>query len=158
MSAASLTQAVAQARVALQAGRSTYVQDMLALAEDDHLRLPRPTSAAALPDPTRWAGQIGQALLEVITGQRPLHHLTRWVSVDVYAVAARRHAVAVRRLPGTGRQVRPRVRVLRVRVCEPADGVAECAVVIVDGERVRAMALRLVGQDGRWVVHTMELG
>jgi hypothetical protein len=158
MTPSSLAAAVAQARVALQTDRAVYIQETLTVDDDDALPCPRPTGTQALPDPARWAGQVAHVLLEVITGQRPLHQLTKWVSSEVYAVAARRHAVAVRRLPGHGRQVRPRVRVLRVRVCEPADGVAEAAVVVLDGDRVRAMALRLVGQDGRWVVHTMELG
>ena len=143
MTASSLAAAVAQARVALQTDRAVYIQETLTVDDDDALPCPRPTGTQALPDPARWAGQVAHVLLEVITGQRPLHQLTKWVSSE---------------LPGHGRQVRPRVRVLRVRVCEPADGVAEAAVVVLDGDRVRAMALRLVGQDGRWVVHTMELG
>ena len=46
----------------------------------------------------------------------------------------------------------------RVRVCEPADGVAEAAVVVHHGDRVRAVALRLVGQDGKWRVSALQVG
>jgi hypothetical protein len=45
-----------------------------------------------------------------------------------------------------------------VRVCEPADGVAEASAVVVDGGRVRALAFRLVGLDGRWRVEALQIG
>jgi aerobic-type carbon monoxide dehydrogenase small subunit (CoxS/CutS family) len=45
-----------------------------------------------------------------------------------------------------------------VRVCEPADGVAEACAVVIDGNRVRALALRLVGLDGRWRVEALQVG
>jgi hypothetical protein len=45
-----------------------------------------------------------------------------------------------------------------VRVCEPADGVAEASAVVVDGGRVRAQAFRLVGLDGRWRVEALQIG
>ena len=48
--------------------------------------------------------------------------------------------------------------VQRVRVCEPADGVAEAAVVDRHGPRVRAVAVRLVGQDGAWKVSALQVG
>jgi hypothetical protein len=35
-------------------------------------------------------------------------------------------------------------------VCEVSDGVAEVSVVIDDGRRARALAMRLEGSDGRW--------
>jgi hypothetical protein len=45
-----------------------------------------------------------------------------------------------------------------VRVCEPADGVAETCAVVVDGARVRALAMRLVGVDGRWRIEALQVG
>ena len=59
---------------------------------------------------------------------------------------------------GHAPRTRPRLRVIRVRVCEPADGVAEAAVVVSDGPRVRAVAVRLVGQDGKWRVSALQVG
>ena len=51
-----------------------------------------------------------------------------------------------------------RTRVTRVLVCEPAPDVAEASVVLIDGTRVRALAARLVGRDGRWVVEALQIG
>jgi hypothetical protein len=45
-----------------------------------------------------------------------------------------------------------------VRVCEPADGVAEAAAVVHGPQRTRAVALRLEGMDGRWRVTAFQAG
>jgi hypothetical protein len=60
-----------------------------------------------------------------------------------------------------------------VRVCEPADGVAEVSAVVVGLEavaatkgrtgaagrrRCRAVALRLEGVDGRWMMTALTMG
>lgn len=112
---------------------------------------PQPTARDALPDPRAWAGRMVQAVVEVLSGVRPLAQLVRWTSPDVYAGLQRRSA---RARPQAGR----RAIVRSVHVSEPADGVAEaCAVVIAHG-RVHAVALRLEGLDGRWVMTALEIG
>ena len=161
----SLEEAVRRSREAAAAldGRSGYVQDTLAVdfaaASDEQFFGPQRTLRDALPDPTVWSGRIALALLEVMTGVRPPPQVLRWTSPEVYAVVARRSALVARRVAeGRGPRTRPRLHVIRVRVCEPADGVAEAAVVIGDGPRVRAVAVRLVGQDGKWRVSALQVG
>lgn len=143
--------------------RAPYVQDALAVdfaaASDSQLFGPQPTRACDLPDPQEWAAHIAQGLVEVMHGARPPSQVMRWTTAEVYAVVARRGSRAARR---SSRRRDPsathRTRVTRVRVCEPAPDVAEAAVVLVDGGRVRAVALRLVGRDGRWVVEALQIG
>ena len=95
-----------------------------------------------------------EALVEVMAGVRPAPQLLRWTTPEVYAVVARRASVSARRgMPATRRTV-----VRSLRVCEPADGVAEASAVVVDGGRVRALAMRLVGLDGRWCVEALQVG
>ncbi len=134
-----------------------YVQDALAVdfAPADPVGYGgRPTRRDDLPDPAAWAGHIAQGLVEVMAGARPAPQLLRWTTPEVYAVVARRGAVSARRqLPTTRRTV-----VRSVRVCEPGDGVAEVAAVVLDGGRVRALAFRLVGLDGRWRVEALQIG
>ncbi|GAA4408491.1 hypothetical protein GCM10023168_25980 [Fodinibacter luteus] len=161
----SLEEAVRRSREALEAreGRAGYVQDALAVdfaeASDEQLFGPQRTIRADLPDPTVWAGRITRALLEVMTGVRPAPQVVRWTTPEVYAVVARRSALVARRVAeGNAPRRRPRVTVVRVRVCEPADGVAEAAVVVHDGTTVRAVAVRLVGQDGKWRVSALQIG
>ena len=138
--------------------RSPYVQDALAvdfsLQTDQELFGEQPTRRDDLPDPRDWAAHIAQALVEVMAGARPAPQLLRWTTPEVYAVVARRASVSARRgMPPTRRTV-----VRSLRVCEPADGVAEASAVVVDGGRVRALAMRLVGLDGRWRVEALQVG
>jgi uncharacterized protein DUF6459 len=140
------------------AGSARYVQDALAVdfdvMTDEQLFGERPTRRDDLPDPRPWAGHIAQALVEVMAGARPAPQVLRWTTPEVYAAVARRAAVSARRGAGTTR----RTVVRGVRVCEPADGVAEASAVVVDGGRVRALAMRLVGLDGRWRVEALQVG
>ncbi|MDQ2757779.1 MAG: Rv3235 family protein [Actinomycetota bacterium] len=133
-----------------------YVQGVLALSDphDESFFERQPTARQHLPRPDAFARSLGQALVEVMWGARPSTQVVRWTTAEVYAVVARRSLVAVRRGLGGGR---PPV-VKRVRVCEPADGVAEAALVVIAGGRVRALALRLEGLDGRWVVTQILVG
>lgn len=139
-----------------------YVQDALAVdlscASDEQVFGPQRTTRADLPDPAAWAAYIVQALLEVMSGQRPAPQVLRWTTPEVYAVVARRGARVARRAADGRRSPAHRTHVRRVRVCEPADGVAEVAVVVQHGPRVRAVALRLVGQDGKWRVAALQVG
>lgn len=139
-----------------------YVQDALAVdfaaASDAQLFGPQPTHARDLPDPQEWAAHIAQAIVEVMHGARPPSQVMRWTTPEVYAVVARRGSRAGRRATTGGRGPLRRTRVTRVRICEPAPDVAEASVVLIDGTRIRALAARLVGRDGRWVVEALQIG
>lgn len=126
---------------------------------------PQPTSPDRLPDPREVAGAVVQAVVEVLAGTRPAGQLVRWLSADVYAALQRRAALAARlRRPaaaGPTRQEPGPVRravVRSVRTTEPAPGVVEASAVVVDRGRVRAVALRLEGLDGRWRTTALEMG
>jgi hypothetical protein len=135
-----------------------YTQEALALdffpaIEDDFAR--QPTRATELPDPEPFVAKIAQAVVEVISGQRPATQLIRHASPTVYSLLARRAIVSSRRLGGGPR--RPAV-VRRIRLCEPADGVVEACAVVVSHGRVRALAFRLEGLDGRWLMTQVAVG
>lgn len=131
---------------------------------------PRVTRTRDLPAITAWAGRLVQALVEVLGGSRSPSQLLRWTSREVYDSVVRHaarpaHAVRVARCgPAAGassaagvRSIPPTVR--SVRVCEPVDGVAEvCALIRQHGGRVRAIALRLEGVDGRWQCTALQVG
>lgn len=140
--------------------RPLYVQGALAVDfddEDEAWAAPRQTRRRDLPDPQEWAGKMALAVVEVLRGTRSLPQLMRWTSPEVYsAIGAQAMAAGLSRPDARTRRRAP-VRVRRVRVCEPADGVAEAAVVLLDGTRTRAMALRLVGLDGRWRIEALTL-
>ncbi|MGL5864596.1 MAG: Rv3235 family protein [Dermatophilaceae bacterium] len=160
----SLEEAMSQVRAANAPRVPGYIQDALAVdftvASDAQMLRPQRTARLHLPDPHQWAGRIACALLEVMTGIRPAPQVLRWTTPEVYSVVARRGAAVARRAaPGrSSTETRARITVLRVRVCEPADSVAEAAVVVRLGDRVRAVAIRLAGHDGRWKVSALHVG
>jgi hypothetical protein len=135
---------------------SDYVQDSLALdfEPDDDTAPTLFTWRADLPDPVVVGARLAQAFVEVMAGTRPAPQVVRHTAPEVYAALCRRAAVATRRSPGLRRAA-----VVRgVRVQEPRDGVVEACAVVVHQDRVRAMALRMAGIDGRWVVTVLQVG
>lgn len=135
-----------------------YVQGSLAVdfrrdAEDTFFG-PQATSTPDLPEAAAWARRIIQALLEACDGSRPADQLSRWLSQDVLERVARRGQLGRRR--GGRRHGPPLVRALLT--CHPADGVCEISAVVRSEGRVRALALRMSGVDGRWLITAMELG
>lgn len=107
------------------------------------------TARADLPAPGPRAGVLVGAIMEALTGRRPLTQLIRWVTSEVY------DELEVSVAPDLGRGWAGRTR--RLVVSEPADGVAEVAAVVQRGPRARALALRMEGRDGRWVVTALQL-
>ena len=135
---------------------SEFVQDSLALdfLARDELFAHQLSARAELPDPATLVAALAQAFVEVMAGLRPPPQVSRWTSPEVYAALCRRAAVATRRGPASRR---PAV-VRRVRVQEPADGVVEACAVVIQQDRVRALALRLTGLDRRWIVTELSVG
>jgi hypothetical protein len=116
----------------------------------------RTTPRSDLPDPRRWSARLAQGLVEVLSGVRPLPQLAPWVSEEVFAELRPRVRAAERRPDRPASRMRAQLRTLRL--CEPADGVAEVSAVVQHGTRCRALALRLEGLDGRWRCTALEFG
>ena len=140
-----------QARTDTRQGRRRRGDDAVLTA----LCAARPTPVDALPDPRLWAGQFVQAAVEVAAGQRPAGQLVRWTTEDVHARIARRSQLAARQERAAGPS---RAQVHTIRICRPADCVVEACVVVSHRNRIRAVALRLEGLDGRWRVTALEIG
>lgn len=106
-------------------------------------------------DPASWCGSLVRAVVETLAGSRPAAQLARWLSADLYEALARRAGLAVR-INGRPSQVRQAV-VRRVHVCRLSPTVAEAAVVVHDGERVRGAAVRIEAHRGRWRATALEI-
>ena len=136
-------------------GEQPYAQDALALdflgARDDEDFGRQPTRSSQLPDPAPLGGPPRpghrRGGLGAATGAaaHPAHGPDDLLRHRPQAMVAGRR----RRAPGAHDD---RAVVRRVRVCEPADGIVEACAVVVSHGRVRALALRLEGLDGRWLV------
>jgi len=106
------------------------------------------TTSAALPPAPATATALVRALLEVLTGRRPIEQLRVHLAPDIFAGLQNTPMLA-------GRGV---AHLLTTRVCEPADGVAELSAVFRCAAQVRAIAMRLQGIDGRWRVTVLQIG
>ncbi|KGM13526.1 Rv3235 family protein [Cellulomonas bogoriensis] len=109
--------------------------------------------AEPLADPAKVCGPIVLAAVETLSGARPLGQLARWVSPQIYDSLARR-----REAGGTRTGTVRRATVLRTRVCSISDSVAEASVVVHDGRRVRAGAVRLEVRRGQWRATVLQIG
>jgi len=110
------------------------------------------------PDATGWAGRFVQAVVEVISSDRPLHQLLRWTNETVYAeIGRRKDYVTGRRGPGPHPPA-PRQQVATVHVTVSVVGTAEVAARIVAGRRSRALAARLDYVRGRWTCTAISFG
>ncbi len=127
-----------------------------ATPDQDPVFGPQLTDRQDLPEPGPWARQLLQAVLESLSGRRSPTQLQYWTSWSVYRDIVR---VAGRSGPQRQGAVRSEtVQISQVRVCEPADGVAEvCASARRDG-RWHAVAARLEGIDGRWRCVSLTVG
>ena len=98
------------------------------------------------PDPARLAGLLAQAWLEVRDGRRPLRQLTPLVAPSVQ----RRLLAQMPAAPLAPRS--PRARVRRVISTHPSRNACEAVVLIEQGPRTTAIAVRLERHRGVWRV------
>lgn len=117
-----------------------------------------PPTMASVPgeDAGAWCGTLVRAAVETLAGTRPAAQLARWVSADLYDSISRRAGLAVR-IHGRPSLVRQAV-VRSVRVCRISPLVAEASVVVHDGVRLRAAAIRVEAHRGRWRATALEIG
>ena len=107
----------------------------------------RRTPSRRLPPAQRAAVMLSRGLVEVLTGVRHPDQLRGFCSPPVFAGLE-----DLPLIPGTGL---PKIR--SVRVSSPADGAAEVCVVFQRGPRVRALAFRIEGVDGRWRMTALQV-
>lgn len=110
-----------------------------------------------VPTAEGWAARFVQAVLEVLTGDRPLSQLIRWTDESVYDDLDQRLGVVQARRPGSPTR-NGRHKVATVHVCQVAADRAEVAARVTNGRRSRAVAARLELHRGRWVCTALQFG
>lgn len=136
-----------------QAGQTAYRLIADPVPHEDPHEIPDPDDeldlCAAAPVARPWAAHFIQALLEVLTGDRPSNQLIRWTSDDVYTALTRHVTATARRLPSPQAGSAP-VRTRTVRISYPQPAVAEVSAVVQCGTGLHAVALRLEAWRGSW--------
>jgi hypothetical protein len=117
-------------------------------------------TARGEPDLAGAAEMITQLVVEVLTGVRPAHQLSRRatpsVCADLGVTALRRPAPSGPRAARAGRWPDARPRVVSWRVQEPEPGTAEVSATVLMAGRFHAIALRLEPFRGRWLCCAVE--
>ncbi|MDQ3480647.1 MAG: Rv3235 family protein [Actinomycetota bacterium] len=109
----------------------------------------RPPVETTVPDPEAWAARFLQAVVEVVSSDRPLSQLARWTSSSVFdEVLRRQQLVAAHRNRAATRS--GRVQVATVHIFQASADIAEVAARVKSGQRSRAMAARLEYDRDRW--------
>jgi hypothetical protein len=145
--------------------------DLDLVHDPDEMRL-RLGRAVELPDPTAVCCAVAHAAVEALHGARPVQQLARLVSPQVYEQLAQRARVQqeVDRVNGVtprakvgnadATRTRPRAstRIVTARVLRVSPIAAEASIVLQDGPRARAAALRVEEFRGRWRVSALQIG
>ena len=140
---------------------------------------PEGSGAGAVPAPN-WSSDpaddarvkaicqsVALAALEVLGGVRPLQQMSRWLDPENYErMQLRANLVrGLRQNPESRSRTGPDpqrlhrgVRIRSCRVCPVADGIYEAAVVALENDRARAVALRVQLRRGLWKVTALEIG
>lgn len=110
------------------------------------------------PSPSEaWAARFLQAVVEVVSSDRPLAQLVRWTDETVYGeIARRRQRVASTRKPCTARA--GRAQVVTVHIGHPTSDSAEVAARVSMSGRSRAIAARLDKHRDHWLCTAIQFG
>lgn len=112
---------------------------------------------AGAPGSEAWAARFLQAVVEVVSSDRPLAQLVRWTDETVYGeIARRRQRVASTRKPSTFRS--GRAQVVTVHIGHPTCDSAEVAARVSMGGRSRAIAARLDKHRDHWLCTAIQFG
>jgi hypothetical protein len=104
------------------------------------------------------ARRFVQAVVEIVSGDRPCTQMIRWTDREVYESLSTRVSAYAGISGSTPSAGRPRAKVVSVKVCRPRDGVAEIAAHVRQGRRSHAIAARLERFERRWICTALELG
>lgn len=134
--------------LAVDAEASTLPERELSQAQD--------IDATPLEDLSKVASILTKAIAEVLLGTRSITQIQSWLLEDVWHVIRRRASLTHR--AADARRQPSAVRILRVHPCQVDERTCELSVVLHDGQRVRAAALRLTLHRRRWRAAAVRIG
>jgi hypothetical protein len=107
---------------------------------------PKPTSAADLPDIHEMTFQFIHNVVEIWAGRRSASQVQVMCHHLIYADLQRK--AGQQKLVG---------RIRKIKVTEPLDGIIESTVTVRYDDRLRVVAIRFEGLDGRWLCTALTL-
>ncbi|QJC21322.1 Rv3235 family protein [Arcanobacterium buesumense] len=136
-------------RIALCATSIQRISD-----DDDRHALDRPLPPDLIPA-TAFAARIVGHAIEILLGHRPVRQLQSWLAPGIYRSLVSRTSLNQRLQDPVPQAARPIIR--RVHASHPRRRIAEVSVVVHDGFRIRAAALRLEIHRNHWIVTALEI-
>ena len=112
-------------------------------------KAPQPTE---LPDPRPWAARIGVAAFEILLGRRPASQLAKHIDARVAASLASHATQYELQRRRRGNQPVRQPQLSSVQAFRPHSEAAEVTLVMHDGDRFRAVAMRLDAHGTKWIV------
>ncbi|RYE77255.1 MAG: hypothetical protein EOO74_07175 [Myxococcales bacterium] len=116
---------------------------------------PGPEDRAAVE---RLVPRLCAVVIEVLGGDRGVQQLLRWTTEEVYDDLCRRMNALSATAGVDQRRRRLRAHVRSVRVSWPTSRAAEVSVHVRQGQRSRALAIRLELLEGRWLCSALQVG
>jgi|AACY02.15.fsa_nt_gi hypothetical protein len=107
---------------------------------------PKPTSPEFLPEPTKFTLAYLVSVIEVILGKRQLRQIARNTHRFVFDSIASQ----IGKFPEL-----PKIQ--RIYRSYPIEGVIEVVATLKFNRRIRALAMRFEGVDGRWLCTELDL-
>ena len=107
---------------------------------------PEPTSAEDLPDITELMSQFMHNVLEIWAGRR-----------SASQVQAMCHHLIFADIQRTAGQQKVLGKIRKIKLTQPLDGICESTITVRFGDRMRAIAIRFEGVDGRWLCTELDL-
>jgi Family of unknown function (DUF6459) len=107
---------------------------------------PKPTSASDLPDIRELIFQFIHSVVEIWAGRRTASQVQAMCHHLIFADLQRKAG-----------QLKLVGKIRKIKVTEPLDGISETTVTIRYGDRLRVVAIRFEGLDGRWLCTALTL-
>ena len=107
---------------------------------------PKPTLACDLPDIRQLTFQFIHSVVEIWAGRRTASQVQAMCHHLIFADLQRK--AGQQKLVG---------KIRKIKVTEPLDGISETTVTIRYGDRLRVVAIRFEGLDGRWLCTALTL-
>lgn len=120
-------------------------------------RLPAQPRKPPQPDLQHIAGAVVQAALEVLRGRRPVGQLAGWLSPQLFDQLAAAAETSVAQRANTTEPSALGIRIRRVRTMRVTARAAEATVIVDDGGRIRAAAVRLELHREKWRVTVLQV-
>ena len=107
---------------------------------------PKPTSATDLPDIHELTFQFIHNVIEIWAGRRSASQVQALCHHLIFA--------DLQRKSGEQKMIG---KIRKIKVTQPLDGISESTVTIRYGDRLRVVAIRFEGLDGRWLCTALTL-